>query len=192
MPDIWRLEYLRLSMTKSLWASSGQMCLAHLTWLNPSSLIFRDKRTGTIVVIGSIAAWQGTLGESAYNSSKSNVAGTCVKSCNVCGPSTRDCSFGNPGSSSRARVVLPHTGCFLNQCPQKPLSDSPDHTCATKLMDEFLAATVGNEPGDPRKAVKAIIDVVTSDGVGKDREFPARLPLGQGALEIITDILGTP
>lgn len=78
----------------------------------------------------------------------------------------------------RTQVFSPTNVC-QNLCP------IPDYASATKMMDEFLAATAGNEPGDPRKAVKVIIDVVKNEGVGKGREFPARLPLGRDALQII-------
>ncbi|PGH06019.1 hypothetical protein GX51_02610 [Blastomyces parvus] len=140
---------------------------------------FRSRKAGTIVVIGSAAGWQGTLGGSAYNSSKSAVAG--MRIFEALQQETAHLGIRSllvePGRF-RTQVFSPANVC-KNLCP------IPDYTAATEAMDGFLAATAGNEPGDPRKAVKVIIDVVRNEGVGKDREFPARLPLGRDALEIV-------
>ncbi|EEQ90489.1 short-chain oxidoreductase [Blastomyces dermatitidis ER-3] len=138
---------------------------------------FRSRRAGTIVVIGSVAGWQGTLGGSAYNSSKSAVAGMFEALQQETAHLGIRSLLVEPGLF-RTQVFSPTNVC-KNVCPIS------DYTTATTMMDEFLAATAGNEPGDPQKAVKVIIDVVTNKGVGKDREFPARLPLGRDALEII-------
>ncbi|PGH33795.1 hypothetical protein GX50_03364 [[Emmonsia] crescens] len=138
---------------------------------------FRSRMAGTIVAIGSVAGWQGTLGGSAYNSSKSAVAGMFEALQQETAHLGIRSLLVEPGLF-RTQVFSPTNVC-QNLCP------IPDYASATKMMDEFLAATAGNEPGDPRKAVKVIIDVVKNEGVGKGREFPARLPLGRDALQII-------
>lgn len=40
----------------------------------------------------------------------------------------------------------------------------------------------GAQPGDPKKAVELIIDMVRSEGQAKDKKVPLRLPLGSDAL----------
>ncbi|OJD27207.1 hypothetical protein ACJ73_01412 [Blastomyces percursus] len=145
---------------------------------------FRSRRAGTIVVIGSVAGWQGALGGSAYNSSKSTVAGMFE----ALQQETAHLGIRSPLIELglfRTYVFSPTNAC-KSVCPIS------DYATATKMMDEFLAAKAGNEPGDPRKAVEVVIDVVKNEGVGKDREFPASLPLGRAALEIIRKHIGAP
>lgn len=43
----------------------------------------------------------------------------------------------------------------------------------------------GNQPGDPKKAVERIVDVVRSEGMAAGRPIPDRLPLGSDCLDTI-------
>ena len=58
------------------------------------------------------------------------------------------------------------------------------------LSDELLEgceAEAGTQPGDPRKGVERIIDVVKGEGIAKGRKMPERLPLGRDALKGIRE-----
>ena len=43
----------------------------------------------------------------------------------------------------------------------------------------------GNQPGDPKRGVEVMIDVIKGEGVAKEKDMPPRLPLGTDALEVI-------
>ena len=54
-----------------------------------------------------------------------------------------------------------------------------------KAIAGFVAATNGNQPGDPRKLVERIIDVVKSEGMAAGKSIPQRLPIGRDSMATI-------
>lgn len=61
----------------------------------------------------------------------------------------------------------------------------PDHEEMEKSIASFVAATHSDQPGDPRKLVKRIIDVVKSEGMAVGKPMPQRLPIGGDAMAAI-------
>lgn len=51
----------------------------------------------------------------------------------------------------------------------------------------FEAAAFVNEPGDPKKAVDRMIDVVKKEGMAKDKNLPIRLPLSTDGLKVVRE-----
>ena len=49
----------------------------------------------------------------------------------------------------------------------------------------FVAATNGSQPGDPRKLVERVIDVVKAEGMAAGKAMPPRMPLGPDALAVL-------
>jgi hypothetical protein len=47
---------------------------------------------------------------------------------------------------------------------------------------QFVQGINGNQPGDPKKAVEIILDIVREEGVAKGKTIPERLPLGSDCL----------
>jgi hypothetical protein len=47
---------------------------------------------------------------------------------------------------------------------------------------QFVQSINGNQPGDPKKAVEIILDVVKEEGVTEGKAIPERLPLGPDCL----------
>lgn len=64
-------------------------------------------------------------------------------------------------------------------------SHIPDYEEMDKAVAGFIAATHGNQPGDPRKLVERIIDVVKSEGMAAGKPMPQRLPMGRDAMATI-------
>ncbi|MCJ1455504.1 hypothetical protein MMC28_005859 [Mycoblastus sanguinarius] len=60
-----------------------------------------------------------------------------------------------------------------------------DYEEISKAIAGFVAATNNNQPGDPRKLVERIIDVVKSEGMAAGRPIPQRLPIGRDAMATI-------
>ena len=61
----------------------------------------------------------------------------------------------------------------------------PEYKTPVGALFEALSAFSGNQPGDPKKAVEAIVDVVKGEGKAANRGIPDRLPLGKDAVEVI-------
>jgi hypothetical protein len=55
----------------------------------------------------------------------------------------------------------------------------------SKAIGEFVTNMNGNQPGDPKKAVEIMIDVVKGEGFAAGKTMPERLPLGPDALNVI-------
>lgn len=62
-----------------------------------------------------------------------------------------------------------------------------DYEEIAKGIAGFVAATNGNQPGDPIKLVERImiIDVVNLEGMATDKSIPQRLPIGRDALATV-------
>ena len=56
------------------------------------------------------------------------------------------------------------------------------YTAVNEGMQKLAVVVNGNQPGDPKKAVERIIDVVRSEGMASGKSLPKRLPLGQDSL----------
>jgi len=64
-----------------------------------------------------------------------------------------------------------------------PASAIADYADLNALVGGFVQQMNNNQPGDPQKAVKIMVDVVKGEGVAEGKSVPERLPLG-------SDILG--
>lgn len=54
-------------------------------------------------------------------------------------------------------------------------------------LKSLIASMPGNQPGDVKKGVKVMIDVLTQDGLAKDKKIPERVPIGPDAVQIVRD-----
>ena len=62
-----------------------------------------------------------------------------------------------------------------------------DYVSLSNEIAESCATESGLQPGDPRKGVERIIDVVKGEGMAKGKKIPERLPLGRDALKGIRE-----
>lgn len=62
-----------------------------------------------------------------------------------------------------------------------------DYEEMEKALATFVAATDGNQPGDPRKLVERIIDVIKLEGMAAGKALPPRLPMGRDAMAPIVE-----
>ena len=60
-----------------------------------------------------------------------------------------------------------------------------DYSQISQAIEGFVAATNNNQPGDPRKLVERIIDVIKSEGLATGKAIPQRLPIGRDAMTTI-------
>ena len=64
-------------------------------------------------------------------------------------------------------------------------SKLPEYAGIAKAVPELIASLPGNEPGDTRKAVERVADIVHGEGLAAGKAFPPRLPLGSDGLECV-------
>jgi hypothetical protein len=57
-----------------------------------------------------------------------------------------------------------------------------DYKPIREAVAQFVQDNNGNQPGDPKKAVEIMIDVVKEEGVAEGKLLPDRLPLGPDCL----------
>ncbi|KAF4543306.1 Short-chain dehydrogenase/reductase SDR [Lasiodiplodia theobromae] len=136
----------------------------------------RSKRSGTLVTIGSMAAWYPMPGCNLYNASKAAL---------------RWLGIGLAGEVEHLgiRHTLVEPGFFRTELlnPQAniamttPEQRLPDYADLNKSNDANFAAFHGAQLGDPKKGAEVIYDVVTSSGVAAGRPLPPFLPLGSDA-----------
>ncbi|OBZ65288.1 hypothetical protein A0H81_14703 [Grifola frondosa] len=128
----------------------------------------RERRSGTILWIGSVTAWSPRPSFGMYSATKyamrgisetlnEEIAHLGLRSINI------ELGFFNT-------EVIPNATQYVNR-----ISDYEDFiTKAYKALKEYH----GQEPGDPAKGAEAIVDIVRGEGFAKDREIPPTVGFG--------------
>ena len=156
----------------------------------------REKRSGTIVNIGSIFGWQGNAACPAYN-----VSNAALRShyCLVHVPLEHNrltCHSGFTDSlqvelgSFNIRSIIFEPGHFRTKItsPENTRANLSEHKDYQPMIAELNAAlqvTRDSSPGDPKLGVERMVDVIRGEGAAEGRPMPAQLPLGSDALNII-------
>lgn len=135
--------------------------------------VLRGRRAGHFVQISSIGGRVGgTPGLSAYQTAKFAVAGFSEVLANEVAPLGIKVTIVEPGGIRTGWAA----GAALTSGPI-----GADYEQTVGQWQERFAAYSGNEPGDPARMARAIVDVVGAE------EPPRRLLLGSDALEIALD-----
>ncbi|KAI5926692.1 hypothetical protein F4810DRAFT_481674 [Camillea tinctor] len=141
----------------------------------------RQKRSGTLITIGSMAAWYSMQGCNMYNASKAalrrlttgladEIRHLGIKHCLV-----------EPGYF-RTELLNP----AANIAKTDRANRIPDYDEVNATADGIFEAFHGHQLGDTAKGVEIIYDVITSSGVAAGVELPGFLPLGSDAITEIT------
>ncbi|KAL8832835.1 MAG: hypothetical protein Q9191_000019 [Dirinaria sp. TL-2023a] len=139
----------------------------------------REKRSGTIVNIGSIFGWRGNAACAAYNASNAALR-SFTESLQI------------ELASFNIRSIVFEPGHFSTKITSQAnarvhLSEHKDYQSLILEFNAALHIRKGNEPGNPKLGAERMIDLVRSEGAAEGRPMPARLPLGTDALQIIKD-----
>lgn len=166
---------------------------------------FREKKGGVVVFMGSQSGWSGDIGASAYCATKFALEGkyyaapqprnhqlACAEITNVYVYIGVFESFQKEAALFGIKSVIFEPGYFRTKIfdpTHLRVEIEPHEAYAEVLKQMGVQATAidGNQPGDPKKAVERIIDVVRQEGVAEGREMPKRLPLGADALAVIRE-----
>ncbi|KAL0579070.1 hypothetical protein V5O48_002912 [Marasmius crinis-equi] len=135
----------------------------------------RERRRGTIVVIGSRSIWRADTisGLAPYAASKAAIHAITEGLSAELAP-------------LNIRVLLVAPGAFRTEkiysIPFNERNPIPDYDEMRKSVMAQVAKLPGNEPGDPDKAMEVVADVVRGEGVAKGRKWPSMLLLGEDAI----------
>ncbi|KAF2871948.1 putative hydroxybutyrate dehydrogenase [Massariosphaeria phaeospora] len=136
---------------------------------------FRENKSGTVVFIGSSGGIGGEPGAGPYCSTKFALEGfhDCMKQ-EVAHLNIKSVIF----ELGFFRTKIMHPDNVL-KFRSEPIAD---YDGIRDLTSQFVDGINGNQPGDPKKAVEIMIDVVKGEGVAAGKEMPDRLPLGPDCL----------
>ncbi|KZV71193.1 NAD(P)-binding protein [Peniophora sp. CONT] len=130
----------------------------------------RERKSGSVVFIGSMAGWSGGAGLGLYTASKhairaladslaGEVAPFGIKVLNI-EPGYFRTALLQPGARSEYEARIP-----VYQPIMGPIND-------------FLQAASGKQAGDPVKAAQLLVELVHGDGAAKGKELPVTIGLG--------------
>ena len=136
----------------------------------------REKRSGTLLTIGSMAAWYPMPGCNLYNASKAAIRWIGI------GIAQEISSFGiqhcliEPGFF-RTNLLDPASNIAKTDNSQR----LPAYSELNATVDKNFEAFHGNQLGDPVKGAEIIYEVATSTGVASKKKLPSFLALGSDA-----------
>ncbi|OAK97442.1 NAD(P)-binding protein, partial [Phaeosphaeriaceae sp. SRC1lsM3a] len=141
---------------------------------------FRQRKSGTVVFIGSSGGLGGEPGAGPYCATKFALEGwhECLKQ--------ETAQFGiksiifEPGLF-RTKIMDSNNIKFR----QDPIVD---YDGLRNIVEQYVQGLTGNQPGDPKKAIEIMVDVVKGEGVAEGKELPNRLPLGPDCLATMRKI----
>ena len=90
------------------------------------------------------------------------------------------------------KPIIFEPGFYRTQAlsPKNIRHETPTLSAYAELNEGILAyeaSAYGNEPGDPKRAVERMIEVVKGDGMAAGKTMPLRMPLGTDGLKVIKD-----
>ncbi|KAG5735327.1 hypothetical protein E4T56_gene11047 [Termitomyces sp. T112] len=148
----------------------------------------RERRAGTILFFGSLRGWGAFSNAGIYTATKFALRG--IPSDLIFDAYVNVTLY--PGLSTTLhaeisplglRSVCTEFGYFrtpilatAHHVPQG--ARIPDYQSVTDADNAFMERYDGAQPGDPVKGIEIIVDVVRSEGVARDKPFPAVLAVG--------------
>ncbi|KAI0076961.1 NAD-P-binding protein [Panus rudis PR-1116 ss-1] len=133
----------------------------------------RERRSGTVVIIGSRSGWNPAMPPVGfYSASKAAIHAIGETYSTELSPFSIRVMVVIPGSF-RTENVLGQPMTIHNHVPEY---DELRATAAKKF-----AALAGNERGDPTKAMELLVDVVRGEGRAQGRDWPMWLFMGKDA-----------
>jgi len=140
---------------------------------------FRLRKEGKIAFISSIFSWIGQVACTPYAVSKhalSAYATTLQKEVGQFGIQTVQFDIG----FFRTKFQTSDNMQF-----KPPVFD--DYKPTVEAFLPFISTMNGYQPGDVRKGVQRMIDVLTQEGMAKGKKIPERLPLGPDGLATVRE-----
>ncbi|KAJ5966486.1 hypothetical protein N7481_013200 [Penicillium waksmanii] len=137
----------------------------------------RRRKSGVIVFIGSMVAWDGAPTVGTYAASKAAIHYAVD-------------ALSKEVAPMGLKTLLIEPGTFMTDFLSRQNSKSveqriEDYRELSENMDKAFADLNGKQLGDPKKGVNIIIDVVKGEAGAVVKTWPSSLPLGSDAIEVI-------
>jgi len=164
----------------------------------------RSQKSGTIMFMGSIAAWYGAAAGGLYASTKCALEGKSALDAfglAIVNTGTKKSTIGAAESLSREVSELGinvhvfvigrfRTGILGEKSKNEKLSTQggiADYTNAKTSLAQSLANSHGRQPGDPVRAAEKIVDIGKMQNLtsGQAAKIPLRIPLGAEAVAVM-------
>lgn len=140
----------------------------------------REKRSGTLITIGSVAAWYPMACCNLYNASKAALHLITLGLAEEVAPfGIRHCLIA-PGFF-RTGLLDPSANVAVTSNNQR----LPAYAALNATGDANLATFNGSQLGNPVRGAEIIYDLVTSSGCAAGRDLPGFFPLGSDASDEI-------
>ncbi|KAK1511007.1 short chain dehydrogenase [Colletotrichum tamarilloi] len=140
----------------------------------------RAQGFGAVVNIGSLGSWKSGPAFAMYCSTKAAVSLLTEGFHDELKPFGIDVCILEPGYF--------RTG-FLNPGARNKVEQSVEAytDSAAGQVRKVLETVDNNQPGDPIKGARVVVDVLTKSGVAEGREIPQRLALGTDCLAVVRE-----
>ncbi|KAF8652302.1 hypothetical protein AX16_004460 [Volvariella volvacea WC 439] len=139
----------------------------------------RPRKTGTILFIGSIGGWYAVPNAGIYAATKYTLRGIAT---------TLDAELKPLGLRASCIDFGYFRTEFLTGDHRKPhISRILDYKPMSDAAGAALAAYNGKQPGDPKKGVQSILDLVHGTGLAAGKEFPTQLALGSDCYAVVKE-----
>ncbi|KAK7449195.1 hypothetical protein VKT23_013341 [Stygiomarasmius scandens] len=136
----------------------------------------RQRKTGTIVWLGSLAGWTPVPMCALYAGTKAAIRRISESLQEEIGPLGLRSMCVDPGMFRTAILGDGHRTGYQSRIG--------DYEEMGRRNEGYLAASHNKQLGDPAKAVRIIVDVVRGEGVAKNKPFPKNLHLGSDCYEM--------
>ncbi|KAK2782770.1 hypothetical protein FQN52_000593 [Onygenales sp. PD_12] len=136
----------------------------------------REKKSGTLVTMGTMAAWYPMASCNLYNASKAALRWLAIGLADEVAPfGIRHCLI-EPGFF-RTELLKPNANFASTSSTER----IPDYAQMNATADSNLAGFHGTQLGNPVKGAGVIYDVITSSGCAAGRTLPGFFALGSDA-----------
>ncbi|KAI1076708.1 hypothetical protein F5B20DRAFT_555243 [Whalleya microplaca] len=137
----------------------------------------RKQRSGCIAFLGSPLGWRGVPGASPYVAAKFALEGVA------------ECIRGEVAEFGIQTIIFDAGNFKTPILSPERIKYSPrtiqDYAGVMQQFYGIIDDLDMKQPGDPKKGVKTMVDVVKGEGMSKDKPIPERVPLGTDMLEYI-------
>jgi NAD(P)-dependent dehydrogenase (short-subunit alcohol dehydrogenase family) len=158
---------------------------------------FRERKSGTVVFIGSSGGLGGEPGAGPVSQVLSSRTMTELIPSKYC--STKFALEGwyeclkQETAQFGIKSIIFEPGLFRTKMMDakniKFRQDSiADYDDLRNIVKQYVQGLTGNQPGDAKKAVEIMVDVVRGEGAAEGKELPQRLPLGPDCLALMRKI----
>ena len=142
----------------------------------------RERRSGSIVNIGSVAGWMGIPVSGLYCASKWAVAALSEALKGEVGQFGIEVHCIEPGYF--ATSLLTPSNLMMNKS-----RSITDYAQLNQTLEDTFTNTNGQQLGSPKKGVARMIEAVTHTGYAEGKEIPTRVVVGRDAYEMAGNIM---